>query len=205
NQQSYFQTLEATPERDDTEAWTLFIDGASSLKGFGAGLVLIGPSSVEYTYALYLTFVSTNNEAKYEELLAGLRIARKMKANYVIREIHMGAYRMHFGQWSVVAKAMREGFNDEELRLNLDLLQERKEMDAIREAIYNTKMEQFYNKRVEMLRPLGSEEGPSTGPSIGPSTGPSTGPSIRPSMGPSTRPSRRRPRASPNLTKVRLC
>ncbi|GJX08730.1 hypothetical protein Tco_0196662 [Tanacetum coccineum] len=30
-----------------------------------------------------------------------------------------------------------------------------------------------------MLRPLGSEEGPSTGPSTGPSIGPSTGPSRR--------------------------
>ncbi|GKE31770.1 hypothetical protein Tco_1451092 [Tanacetum coccineum] len=34
-------------------------------------------------------------------------------------------------------------------------------------------------EKVEMLRPLGSEEGPSTGPSTGPSMGPSTGPSRR--------------------------
>ncbi|GKE35442.1 hypothetical protein Tco_1454764, partial [Tanacetum coccineum] len=34
---------------------------------------------------------------------------------------------------------------------------------------------------VEMLRPLGSEEGPSTGPLTRPSTGPSIGPSMRPS------------------------
>ncbi|GKC82973.1 reverse transcriptase domain-containing protein [Tanacetum coccineum] len=66
-------------ERDDTERWTLFTDEASSLKGSCADLVLIGPSDVEYTYALRLTFTSTNNEAEYEALLAGLRIARKMK------------------------------------------------------------------------------------------------------------------------------
>ncbi|GJY42015.1 reverse transcriptase domain-containing protein [Tanacetum coccineum] len=66
---------------DDTEVWTLFTDGAASLKGSGAGLVLIGPSGLEYTYALRLTFVSTNNEAEYEALLAGLRIARKMKVS----------------------------------------------------------------------------------------------------------------------------
>ncbi|GKA63029.1 hypothetical protein Tco_0762548 [Tanacetum coccineum] len=46
---------------------------------------------------------------------------------------------------------------------------------------------------VEMLRPLGFEEGPSTRPSTGPSTGPLTGPSTRPStrpsIGPSTAPS----------------
>ncbi|GJY38044.1 reverse transcriptase domain-containing protein [Tanacetum coccineum] len=70
---------EVGPEKDDTKRWTLFTGGESSLKGSGAGLVLIGPSGVEYTYALRLTFTSTNNEAEYEALLAGLRIARKMK------------------------------------------------------------------------------------------------------------------------------
>ncbi|PWA82285.1 ribonuclease H-like domain-containing protein [Artemisia annua] len=60
------------------EEWILYTDGASSKKGAGAGLVLIGPSQTEHTYALRLNFKSTNNEAEYEALLAGLRIARKM-------------------------------------------------------------------------------------------------------------------------------
>ncbi|GJX78698.1 reverse transcriptase domain-containing protein [Tanacetum coccineum] len=55
----------------------------ASLKGSGAGLVLIGPSGLEYTYALRLTFFSTNNEAEYEALLAGLRIAGKMKVSSI--------------------------------------------------------------------------------------------------------------------------
>ncbi|GJU87170.1 reverse transcriptase domain-containing protein [Tanacetum coccineum] len=61
------------------EEWTLFTDGASSLKGAGAGLVLIDPAGTEYTYAIRLNFASTNNEAEYKALLAGLRIAGKMK------------------------------------------------------------------------------------------------------------------------------
>nr|GEY70937.1 hypothetical protein [Tanacetum cinerariifolium] len=61
------------------KGWTLYTDGASSQKGVGAGLVLIDPSGTEYTYAIRLNFPSTNNEAKYEAHLAGLRIARKMK------------------------------------------------------------------------------------------------------------------------------
>ncbi|GKC30715.1 reverse transcriptase domain-containing protein [Tanacetum coccineum] len=64
------------PERDDIEEWMLFMKGASSLKGSRAGLVLIGPCSVEHTYALRLTFDNTNNVVKYEALLAGLRITR---------------------------------------------------------------------------------------------------------------------------------
>ncbi|GJR22429.1 reverse transcriptase domain-containing protein [Tanacetum coccineum] len=74
----YFQSLEVSPEIDDTGAWTLYTDGAASSKGSGAGLILIGPSGVEYAYALRLTFASTNNEAEYEALLAGLRMARMM-------------------------------------------------------------------------------------------------------------------------------
>nr|GFA13377.1 hypothetical protein [Tanacetum cinerariifolium] len=74
----HFQMPEVPVEKDDIESWTLFTDEASSLKGLGAGLVLVGPSGIEYTYALRLTFLSTNNEAEYEALLAGLRIARQM-------------------------------------------------------------------------------------------------------------------------------
>ncbi|GJX58690.1 reverse transcriptase domain-containing protein [Tanacetum coccineum] len=63
----------------DLKGWTLYTDGASILKGVGAGLVLIDPSGTEYTYAIRLTFPSTNNKAEYEALLAGLRIAWKIK------------------------------------------------------------------------------------------------------------------------------
>ncbi|GJW96992.1 reverse transcriptase domain-containing protein [Tanacetum coccineum] len=65
-------------QKDYKEEWVLYTDGASSVKGAGAGLVLISPTKMEYTYALRLNFESTNNQAEYEALLAGLRIAKKM-------------------------------------------------------------------------------------------------------------------------------
>ncbi|GJU54526.1 reverse transcriptase domain-containing protein [Tanacetum coccineum] len=77
-EEEYFWSPEVSPRTNDTEAWTLYTDGAASSKGSGAGLILTGPSGVEYAYALRLTFASTNNEAEYEALLAGLRIARMM-------------------------------------------------------------------------------------------------------------------------------
>nr|GEV21451.1 reverse transcriptase domain-containing protein [Tanacetum cinerariifolium] len=46
--------------------------------------------------------------------------------------------------------------NEEEIRLNLDLLTERREATAIKEAIYKRKMEQHYNKGCGMY-PLGWE------------------------------------------------
>ncbi|GKA46238.1 reverse transcriptase domain-containing protein [Tanacetum coccineum] len=43
---------------------------------------------------------------------------------------------------------IREGLNEKEIRLNLDLLTERRELVAIREAKYKTKLEQYYKKEV---------------------------------------------------------
>ncbi|GJT93954.1 reverse transcriptase domain-containing protein, partial [Tanacetum coccineum] len=58
--------------------WTLFTDGSSCLEGSGAGLILINPEGTEFTYALRFKFEASNNEAEYEALIAGLRIAEQM-------------------------------------------------------------------------------------------------------------------------------
>ncbi|GJS13672.1 reverse transcriptase domain-containing protein [Tanacetum coccineum] len=52
--------------------------------GSGAGLILIAPDDVKYSYALRLNFSNSNNDAEYEALLAGLRIAKEMQ----VRDIH---------------------------------------------------------------------------------------------------------------------
>ena len=39
--------------------------------------------------------------------------------------------------------------NEEKLRENLDLLEERREIASIREAIYKQKLERYYNNRVQ--------------------------------------------------------
>ncbi|GJR02797.1 reverse transcriptase domain-containing protein [Tanacetum coccineum] len=78
-----FRTPIKTHEQDDAEKWTLFTDGASESMGSSAGLVLISPSGMEFTYALRLNFTSTNNEAEYEALVAGLRMASKMKVQVI--------------------------------------------------------------------------------------------------------------------------
>nr|GEW39337.1 reverse transcriptase domain-containing protein [Tanacetum cinerariifolium] len=47
---------------------------------FGAGLILTNPKGMEFTYDLRFRFDATNNEAKYEALIAGLMIAERMGA-----------------------------------------------------------------------------------------------------------------------------
>nr|GEW21393.1 hypothetical protein [Tanacetum cinerariifolium] len=65
----FFQVPAKMQEKDDTKKWTLFTDEASNSKGFNAGLVIINPNDMEFTYALRLNFTSKNNEAEYEALL----------------------------------------------------------------------------------------------------------------------------------------
>ncbi|GJX84741.1 reverse transcriptase domain-containing protein [Tanacetum coccineum] len=60
------------------EPWTLFTDGSSCIDGSGAGLILTNPEGTEFTYAMRFRFEATNNEAEYEALIAGLRIAEQM-------------------------------------------------------------------------------------------------------------------------------
>ncbi|GJT20075.1 reverse transcriptase domain-containing protein [Tanacetum coccineum] len=68
--------MEAEEELPDP--WTLFMDGSSCVDGSGASLILTNPEGAEFTYALRFWFDATNNEAEYEALIAGLRIAEQM-------------------------------------------------------------------------------------------------------------------------------
>lgn len=57
----------------------MYTDGASNASGAGVGIVLVNPEGSEFNYALNFTFSSTNNDTEYEALLAGLRMASKMR------------------------------------------------------------------------------------------------------------------------------
>ncbi|GJZ89875.1 reverse transcriptase domain-containing protein [Tanacetum coccineum] len=70
-----------TPMEDREELpdpWVLFTDGSSCIDGSEAGLIITNPEGMEFTYALRFWFNATNNEAEYEALIAGLRIAGQM-------------------------------------------------------------------------------------------------------------------------------
>ncbi|GKD66765.1 reverse transcriptase domain-containing protein, partial [Tanacetum coccineum] len=67
-----------TPMEDLEELpypWILFTDGSSCIDGSRAGLIITNLEGIEFTYALRFRFNATNNEAEYEALIAGLRIA----------------------------------------------------------------------------------------------------------------------------------
>ncbi|XP_074324084.1 uncharacterized protein LOC141661003 [Apium graveolens] len=59
----------------EKELWVLYFDGASKINSSGAGLVLQIPDGLLIEYAMKLNFLTTNNEAEYEALIAGLGLA----------------------------------------------------------------------------------------------------------------------------------
>ncbi|GKC98015.1 reverse transcriptase domain-containing protein [Tanacetum coccineum] len=70
---------DSTKEEEPLPArWTLFKNGSSCVDGYGAGVILTDPKGIEFANALRFQFETTNNEAEYEALIAGLRIAEKM-------------------------------------------------------------------------------------------------------------------------------
>ncbi|GKF33510.1 reverse transcriptase domain-containing protein [Tanacetum coccineum] len=80
------ENLPKTPAADiPQEPWTLFIDGSSCIDGSSAGLILTSPKGTELTYALRFQFTASNNKAKYEALIAGLRIVAQMG----VRNVHI--------------------------------------------------------------------------------------------------------------------
>ncbi|XP_072071629.1 uncharacterized protein [Arachis hypogaea] len=71
---------ELTTEEQDPEnnIWTLFVDGTSNSKGSGAGILLENKHKTQFEQSLQFTFHASNNQAKYEALIAGLRLAQTM-------------------------------------------------------------------------------------------------------------------------------
>ncbi|XP_065041591.1 uncharacterized protein LOC135675241 [Musa acuminata AAA Group] len=78
---------ELTPEdcadgrRDTDRAWTLHVDGSAITGAAGIDLVLRSPIGETYERSIRLQFPATNNEAEYEALLHGLRLALEMQVD----------------------------------------------------------------------------------------------------------------------------
>ncbi|XP_021603076.1 uncharacterized protein LOC110608172 [Manihot esculenta] len=75
--------LEAPEEERERQSprefnWKLYVDGASSVGGSGAGIMLKGPEGFKVCYALRLEFKASNNVAEYEALINGMLIAAEV-------------------------------------------------------------------------------------------------------------------------------
>jgi ribonuclease HI len=58
--------------------WVMYFEGSYTLKGAGAGVVLIPPEGDILKYAIPLEFLTTNNVVEYEGLVTGLQLAKDL-------------------------------------------------------------------------------------------------------------------------------
>jgi ribonuclease HI len=69
--------LQNTRPPDLSSVWTMYFDGSKRVEGTRAGVVLISPQGDKLKYVLRMSFSqASNNEAEYEALLHGMRMAK---------------------------------------------------------------------------------------------------------------------------------
>ncbi|XP_077228576.1 uncharacterized protein LOC143861550 [Tasmannia lanceolata] len=75
---SEIETIHPSAEQGSATSaliWEVHVDASSNKSGCGAGLILTGPDDFTADYALRFGFRTSNNEAEYEALLAGMSLA----------------------------------------------------------------------------------------------------------------------------------
>lgn len=73
---SYFVVMLATTTKAQSLWWKLYLDGSPNTKGIRAGVILESPNGI-------ILVEATNNQAEYETLLAGQRLAKEVGAKHV--------------------------------------------------------------------------------------------------------------------------
>ncbi|XP_073035355.1 uncharacterized protein [Primulina eburnea] len=67
--------MEIVEAECSSPTWTLFVDGSSTASGSGAGILLENPQGDKFQYSIRLQFSASNNEAEYEAIILGLKLA----------------------------------------------------------------------------------------------------------------------------------
>ncbi|XP_071705000.1 uncharacterized protein [Rutidosis leptorrhynchoides] len=118
-------------------------DGAFGPEGTGAGIVLKSPEGEEYTFALHFSIPVTNNEAEYEALLSGMRVAKyfEVKELSVYVDSHLVA-----NQFSGIFEA-----HDESMQKYLNLVQE---LAVDFDLFQITQVSRTLNKKADVLSKL---------------------------------------------------
>lgn len=74
-----------TPATPVSLTWKIFIDGVSSVKLKGAGVIVESPDGYTIEQAIEIRFAVTNNQVEYKALIAALELAVGMGA----QDIHV--------------------------------------------------------------------------------------------------------------------
>ncbi|KAL0361979.1 UNVERIFIED_CONTAM: hypothetical protein Sradi_3882400 [Sesamum radiatum] len=66
------------------QAWLLHVDSSSTAQGSGAGIVITTPEGEDLEFAIKFSFKASNNEAEYEALVVGMRMAHETGARHLL-------------------------------------------------------------------------------------------------------------------------
>ena len=69
---------------DEVPQWSIHTDGSSNKQAGGVGIVLLSLEGDMVKYTVRLDFPTTNNEAEYEALVAGLDFAKAAGAESIV-------------------------------------------------------------------------------------------------------------------------
>nr|XP_025652527.1 uncharacterized protein LOC112748506 [Arachis hypogaea] len=76
--------VEDTKSQRSPMTWNLCVDGSSNKAGNGAGVILESDQETWIELLLRFEFPASNNQAEYEALLAGLKLAKKVGTKKLI-------------------------------------------------------------------------------------------------------------------------
>nr|GEU68450.1 reverse transcriptase domain-containing protein [Tanacetum cinerariifolium] len=132
-------------EEELSDPWTLFMDGSSYIDGSGADLLLTNQDGTEFTYAMRFRFDATNNEAKYEALIAGLRIAKQMGIKNLQANVDS----------RLVANQVKESYIEKELGM-IQYLEKVKTLASIFKKFSIKQVPRSENKKADALSKITS-------------------------------------------------
>ncbi|KAL0313278.1 UNVERIFIED_CONTAM: hypothetical protein Sradi_5727100 [Sesamum radiatum] len=66
------------------QKWLLHLDGSSTAQGSGAGIVITTPQGEDLEFAIKFGFKASKNEAEYEALVIGMRMAYETGARHLL-------------------------------------------------------------------------------------------------------------------------
>ncbi|KAL0378856.1 UNVERIFIED_CONTAM: hypothetical protein Sradi_3191100 [Sesamum radiatum] len=71
-------------ETSQEQIWLLHVDSSSTTQGSGAGIVITTPQGEDLEFAIKFGFKASNNEAEYEALVIGMRMAHEIGARRLL-------------------------------------------------------------------------------------------------------------------------
>src|SRR3954469_4867671 len=72
----HWMELQLPDTPDMSQSWTMHFDGSTREAGAGVGVILTSPQGNKMKYVLRMKFRASNNEAEYEALIHGMRMAK---------------------------------------------------------------------------------------------------------------------------------